>query len=165
MLKKGYQAIGRTHATILLTHEEQIYLVDTGFGANIPLKPVPLTGETVISTNGEYRIKKEDTSFGNYVLEMKLKHKDTDWKVGYAFDTKDTTSDVSELNNIQTIIAEHEESPFNKNPLITRLTNRGNLTLTNTSFTKWEDGIVTKEEIDNVRFKELVSQYFGMDNT
>lgn len=157
-----YLTLGRTHVTILITYEEQKYLIDTGFGGNLPLKPVPLTGETVTSTNGEFRIKKVNSEHGDYVLEMKLKHKDKAWRIGYAFDSKKPIKDVSEFNEIQTIIAEHQESPFNKNPLITRLTTGGNITLTNTSFTQWIDGIATKENIDNVKFKQLLKQHFGM---
>jgi N-hydroxyarylamine O-acetyltransferase len=157
-----YLTLGRTHVTILITHEDQTYLIDTGFGGNLPLKPVPLTEETLTSNNGEFRIKKVNCEHGDYVLEMKLKHKDTDWKIGYAFDSKELITDVSELNVIQTIIAEHQESPFNKNPLITKLTNGGNLSLTNTSYTHWDDGIVTKEKIDSVRFKKLLKQHFGI---
>ncbi len=51
--------IGRTHVAILLIHDEETYLVDTGFGSNLPLKPVPLTGEMVSSNNGEFLVKKE----------------------------------------------------------------------------------------------------------
>lgn len=157
-----YIDLGRTHVTILLTHEEQTYLVDTGFGGNLPLQPVPLTGETVTSHNGEFRVKNVESEHGDYVLEMKLKHKDTAWKIGYAFDSKENISDISVLNEIQTIIAEHQESRFNRTPLITQLTPRGNLTLTDTSFTQWIDGAVTKEDIDNDRFKELLKQHFGI---
>jgi N-hydroxyarylamine O-acetyltransferase len=160
-----YLTFGRTHVTILINYEKQTYLIDTGFGGNLPLKPVPLTGETITSNNGEFRIKKVDSEHGDYVLEMKLKHKDTAWKIGYAFDSKKPINDVSEFNEIQTIIAEHQESPFNKKPLITRLTTEGHLTLTSTLFTQWIDGIATKEEIDNTRFKELLKQHFGIYNT
>jgi N-hydroxyarylamine O-acetyltransferase len=55
---QAYLTHGRTHVTILLTHEEQTYVIDTGFGGNLPLKPVPLTGETLATSNGEFRIKK-----------------------------------------------------------------------------------------------------------
>jgi len=157
-----YLTLGRTHVTILLTHEQQTYVVDTGFGGNLPLKPVPLTGETITSANGEFRIRKVDSKHGNYVLEMKLKHKDTDWRVGYAFDSQQPVSDVSEMNEVQTIIAENEKSPFNKKPLVTRLTTGGNVTLTDTSFTQWEDGKAAKEEIDDKRFKELLKQHFEL---
>lgn len=128
----------------------------------MPLTPVPLTGETVASDNGEFRIRQVDSEHGDYVLEMKLKHKDADWRIGYAFDSKHPVTDVSEWNEIQRIIAEHEDSPFNKSPLITKITDQGNITLTNTSFTQWRDGVVTKEKIDDARFKELLKQYFGL---
>lgn len=155
-----YQNIGRTHITILLLHEGQTYLIDTGFGANLPLKPVPLNGDKVISNNGEFRIKKEKTAFGDYILEMKLKHKDPEWRIGYAFDSERTIKDISDLNEIQTIIKEHEKSPFNKNPLITKLTIEGNVTLTNKSFTQWKNGTVLKEDIENEKFNWLLKKIF-----
>ena len=157
-----YHQLGRTHVAILLNHEEQMYLVDTGFGGNLPLKPVPLSGETISSYNGEFRIKKVNHEYGDYCLEMKLKHKDTDWKIGYAFDTRKPIENLAKLNEIQTIIAEHPKSSFNKHPLLTRLTHNGNITLTDTTFTQWADGILSKETIDNVRFKELAKQHFGL---
>ncbi|KQL46367.1 arylamine N-acetyltransferase [Brevibacillus choshinensis] len=156
-----YQSIGRTHVTILLTHEGRKYLVDTGFGGNLPLKPVPLTGETVTSSNGEFRVKEVNSDHGDYVLEMKLKYKDTEWRIGYAFDSTKLISDVTEFNEIQTVIGEHPDSPFNKSPLVTRLTESGNVTLTNSTFTKWENGVVTKEGIDEVRYRELLREWFG----
>ncbi|MDF2679714.1 MAG: putative arylamine N-acetyltransferase [Brevibacillus sp.] len=157
-----YQSIGRTHVTILLIHEGRTYLVDTGFGGNLPLKPVPLTGETVTSSNGEFRVKEENSVHGDYVLEMKLKYKDTEWRIGYAFDSTKLISDVTEFHEIQTIIGEHPDSPFNKSPLATKLTESGNVTLTNTSFTKWEDGVVSKEVIDEERYRELLREWFGL---
>ncbi|MFK9095047.1 arylamine N-acetyltransferase [Bacillus salipaludis] len=157
-----YTKVGRTHVTILFNHKDQIYLIDTGFGSNLPLKPVPLSGETISSNNGEFRIKKVNSELGDYVLEMKLKHKDTEWKIGYIFDSRKPILDAANLNEIQTIIEEHPESSFNKNPLITRLTNNGNITLTNTTFTQWVDGNVSKETIDYVKFKELAKQHFRM---
>jgi N-hydroxyarylamine O-acetyltransferase len=157
-----YHQLGRTHVTVLLNHEEQTYLIDTGFGGNLPLKPVPLSGETISSYNGEFRIRKVDHEYGDYCLEMKLNHKDTDWKIGYAFDSRNSIVDVANLNVIQTIIAEHPKSSFNKHPLITRLTHNGNITLTDTTFTQWEDGILSKETIDHVKFKELAKQHFGL---
>ncbi|MCK1993269.1 arylamine N-acetyltransferase [Peribacillus muralis] len=157
---QGWTTIGRTHVTILLNHDGQTYLVDTGFGGNLPLKPVPLNGETVISPNGEFRIKKVNTEHGNYILELKLKYKDPDWKIGYAFDSSNPVGNVAELNEVQTIISEDPQSPFNKHRLITRLTNSGNITLTDTSFTRWVDGKVTKEEIDGKQFNELMKQHF-----
>lgn len=158
---QNYGAIGRTHVTILLMHEGKRYLVDTGFGGNLPLVPVPMSGETVSSYNGEFRVAKANTEHGDYVLELKLKHKDTEWKTGYAFDSRNLIDDVAEFNEIQTIIAENPESPFNKKTLMTKLTSEGNITLTDTSFTQWVNGQVAKEDIDDARFQELLKQYFA----
>lgn len=160
-----WPTIGRTHVTILLTHHGQIYLVDTGFGGNLPLKPVPLNGEIVDSANGEFRIKKVGNDYGDYILEMKLKHKHRDWKIGYAFDSRLPVKDISGLNEIPKILIENPESPFNKNPLITRLTDKGQVTLTDTSFTQSTNGKVIKEKIDNRGFKELAKQHFGIEIT
>lgn len=60
----------------------------------MPLTPVPLNGEVAISRNGEFRIKKVESEYGNYVLEMKQIYKDPDWKFGYAFDTKQKEGDI-----------------------------------------------------------------------
>ncbi|WP_028402219.1 arylamine N-acetyltransferase family protein [Ectobacillus panaciterrae] len=160
---QSWPTLGRTHVTNLLIHDGQTYLVDTGFGANLPLRPVPLNGEAITSSNGEFRIKKVDSDHGDHILEVKLKHKDPDWKIGYAFDSKRPVKDVTEFNEIQKILIEEQESPFNKNPLITRLTDEGHVTLTDTSFTQWTAGKVMKETIDHRRFKELAKQHFGIE--
>ncbi|WP_051186045.1 arylamine N-acetyltransferase [Neobacillus bataviensis] len=107
-------------------------------------------------------MKKVNHPYGDYCLEIKLKHKDKDWKIGYAFDSRKSIEDVANLNEIQTIIAEHPKSSFNKHPLLTRLTKNGTITLTDTTFTQWADGILSKETIDNVKFKDLAKQQFGL---
>jgi N-hydroxyarylamine O-acetyltransferase len=158
---KEWPKTGRTHIAILLHHEGQSYLVDTGFGGNLPLKPVPLDGKTTSSVNGEFRVKAVESDNGNYLLEMKLKDKDTDWKTGYLFDTKRPLENLTEVNEVQEIIIRHKQSPFNKTPLITQLKSDGSVTLTDTSFTQWINGKSTKEQIDNDQFKELAKQHFG----
>ena len=72
-----------------------VFLVDTGFGGNLPLKPIPLNGEIVSSDNGEFRVKQENSVHGDYIFFMKLKYKDDDWKMGYAFKSNETINDVT----------------------------------------------------------------------
>lgn len=157
----GWSPTGQTHVAIILRYEGQDYLVDTGFGGNLPLRPVPFSGETVSSTNGEFRVTQKETEHGNYLFELKLNHKDSDWRIGYAFDTKNPVQDLSDLNDIQEIIKTHPKSPFNKKPLYTRLTETGSITLTENSLTLWEDGAVRKEELDESRFRKLKEELFG----
>ncbi|MCH6268954.1 arylamine N-acetyltransferase family protein [Neobacillus citreus] len=156
-----WSSTGRTHVAIVITHNEYRYLIDTGFGGNLPLKPVPFSGEIVTSQNGEFRIEQTNTEQGNYILHMKLNYKDQDWKMGYAFDTRKSV-DESDLNEVQKIIIEHPESSFNKKPLITRFTDRGNLILTDTSLTEWTDGKMVKKDIAPEQFKLIAKEQFGI---
>ncbi|CAN7494995.1 arylamine N-acetyltransferase [Rossellomorea sp. LjRoot5] len=153
--------IGRTHVAVKVCHEKQYYILDGGFGGNIPMKPVPLSGETVSSANGEFRIRAGKTAYGDYRLEMKLKHKDTDWRTGYAFDSKRTIKDVRFLDDVRVTVEEHPDSPFNKHLLLTKRTDDGSVTLTDTSFTQWEKGNVKKSEINSEEYQELLNLWFS----
>jgi len=160
-----YPSTGRTHVTILVRHGERHYLVDTGFGSNLPLRPVPLSGEPITSSNGEFRIVPtcgEHVRLGDYVLEMKLLHKHDEWMTGYVFDTNMDIPDGSELDAIQDTIVRHPESPFNKTPLATKVTERGTITLTPSSFTEWKDGVMTKSPVKDDAYRELLKLRFGL---
>ncbi|MDF2607949.1 MAG: arylamine N-acetyltransferase [Bacillales bacterium] len=156
---RKWSATGRTHVAIIIRYNEEEYLVDTGFGSNLPLIPIPLAGGLTSSDNGEFQVEK--SGGGDYILHMKLENKDNKWEIGYMFDANKIIEDLNEINEIHKIILEHPESPFNKKPLITKLTNTGRFILTNTSFTEWSEGIVTKKDIDEKTFKETVKQYIG----
>lgn len=151
---------GRTHVAILLDHQEKTYLLDTGFGGNLPLKPLPLSGEPVNSRTGEFRVTKKQTEYGDALFEMKLAHKDADWRIGYAFDSIVPVQVPTELTDIQSIISDHPESSFNKHPLLTRLTASGSVTLTDTSLTRWADGRMTKQALDESGYHHYLRQYF-----
>ncbi|MEH7108617.1 arylamine N-acetyltransferase family protein [Bacillus sp. JJ1764] len=153
---------GRTHVINILTYKGNKYAVDTGFGGNLPLVPVPLTGECVSSRNGEFRIKEERTEYGNYVLEMKLRHKHQDWVTGYTLDTTRPVKDLNELSRVQQIIVESDQSPFNKNYLVTRITEKGNMILTDSSFTNRIDGKELKENIQANQFELFLKSYFNI---
>ncbi|MDQ1002961.1 N-hydroxyarylamine O-acetyltransferase [Neobacillus niacini] len=161
-MNQQWSGTGNTHVVNLITHNGQAYVVDTGFGGNLPLKPVPLSGETVASSNGEFRVERTDSEHGDYMLYMKLNRKDEDWIIDYAFNSKEPIQNISELNEVQRIIMEHPESAFNKKPLITKITDKGNITLTDTSFTQWVDRALKKETIDEKRFHEIRKEYFNL---
>ncbi|WP_053364658.1 arylamine N-acetyltransferase [Bacillus sp. FJAT-27251] len=161
-IRQEWSRTGKTHVANLVRHNGETYLVDTGFGGNLPLKPVPLTGEVVTSRNGDFRAERAETEHGDFVFYMKLKHKNQQWKIGYAFDSHDRVQNVETLNEIQTIVADHPESAFNKRTLITKLTETGNVTLTAGSFTEWADGQEKKAEVDENQFNEFKKTYFGL---
>jgi N-hydroxyarylamine O-acetyltransferase len=155
---------GSTHVANLVTNDGLLYLVDTGFGGNLPLKPVPLNGETITSSTGEFKVEKQATEYGDYIFFMKLLHKDKEWKMGYAFDTRKRIKDVTELNEVHHIIQSHPDSPFNKSPLVTKLTDNGSVTLTANSLTVWREGQMEKKEIDKQEFKEIARKHFGINS-
>jgi len=159
--EQQWSTTGKTHVAILIKHDGKQYLVDTGFGGNLPLKPVPLNGEMVSSSNGEFRVERVKNAEEKFIFYKKLKHKDKEWKIGYIFDLKDTIKNVSALGDIQDIIITHPDSAFNKRPLITKLTDKGSITLTDGSFTEWMDGKETKREMNEKHFKEMKNEYFG----
>ncbi|MGD7043433.1 arylamine N-acetyltransferase family protein [Jeotgalibacillus proteolyticus] len=152
-----WSAIGKTHAAIKLTYENRDYLIDTGFGGNLPLAPVPFTGESVETSNGRFRIRSREDDF---ILEMVVRHKDDDWRTGYAFTPEPV--DISSWNELRDQLIDEELSPFNKQLLITQLTKEGNKTLTNKTFTQWANGENKKEEIREENFTRLAKLHFGI---
>ncbi|MBL1705334.1 arylamine N-acetyltransferase, partial [Klebsiella pneumoniae] len=64
-------AVDSGHIATILKHHNELYLIEVGFGSYLPLAPVPFSGEVVQSVTGDYRIRKEMTEKGNYMLEMR----------------------------------------------------------------------------------------------
>ncbi|HDX9707976.1 TPA: arylamine N-acetyltransferase [Bacillus thuringiensis] len=144
------------HVIIILKHENQKYIVDGGFASHLPLYPVPFAGEVVSSQTGKYRIRKQNTEKGTYLLEMRkgekgetaqfLDSEPTDiWRTGYAFTLAEI--DTNKVNIIQDIIVKHPDSPFNKGYIICKLIENGHISLTKRNFTKTQKGLRSKRSI------------------
>ncbi|WP_026696127.1 arylamine N-acetyltransferase family protein [Peribacillus kribbensis] len=162
--QETWSSTGKTHAAILLNHKGTKYLVDTGFGGNLPLVPIPLTGEVMKTPTGEFKAVKKETEYGDYQLKMKLKYKHTEFQTGYAFNSQETFTEMIPLTEIQEIILKNPESPFNKQYLITLLTPGGIDILTPAAFIRRQDGKETKEEINEAQFKYLAKLHFQLSN-
>ncbi|WP_130068372.1 arylamine N-acetyltransferase family protein, partial [Bacillus albus] len=106
------------HITIILTYDNLQYLIDVGIASLVPLVPVPFTGESVSSKNGSYRVRRKDTSKGNYVLERI--DAAGEWKVCHAF-YKHIIDEIV-VNDVQRRVIEDEKSIFNKGPIAVKLT-------------------------------------------
>ncbi|MFS0560807.1 arylamine N-acetyltransferase [Terribacillus sp. 179-K 1B1 HS] len=150
---------GNTHVTILLNHDGEKYIVDAGFGANIALAPVPLSGNIVETANGQFRIKR---AAEDYKLELKLADRDKDWRIGYRFSSGDAITDLTQLQQMQKIIETHPSSPFNKSELLTKRTGNGLYVLTPSSFTEWQDGAAAKQTINKEKYNELLQTKFNI---
>lgn len=162
--RQDWDRLGGSHVFNLVTYKGQKYLVDSGFGGNLPLKPVPLTGETVTSLNGLFRVEKKETEFGKYLLKMKLRDQNRHWKWGYAFNTnQQPVKKLTDLNEVQKTIIHHPDSPFNQSPLVIRLTPQGKNILTASSFTKTIAGKKDKVHIQPHQFQEIAKNHFGLN--
>ncbi|MGN5652065.1 arylamine N-acetyltransferase family protein [Bacillus sp. Brlt_9] len=147
------------HITIILNHDNVRYLIDVGIASLVPLIPVPFTGDSVSSKNGTYRVKKRDTSKGNYVLERK--DTDGEWKVCHAFYNR--IIDEAVVNDVQRRVIEDEKSIFNKGPIAVKLTESGHVSLTNTSLTEIIYGEKVKREITENLYRELLFTLFAIE--
>ncbi|HDR7794753.1 TPA: arylamine N-acetyltransferase [Bacillus luti] len=147
------------HITIILNYDNVRYVIDVGIASLVPLVPVSFTGEPVSSKNGMYRVRRKDTSKGNYVLERK----DTngEWKVCHAFYNR--IIDEAVVNDVQKRVVEDEKSIFNKGPIAVKLTESGHVSLTNTSFTEIVHGEKTKREITEEQYRELLYTLFAIE--
>lgn len=159
---KKFREFGGEHLVVLLIYQGEMYLLDSGFGSNLALKPVPFNGETVTSRNGDFRVRKKRTEHGYYIFEMKVKQRDNDWQVGYAINPNNLIEGTDKLNKTQDYTVNDKRSSFNKDPLATRLTGDGRITLTKNSFTKISHGVETKEEISRKEFEILLKKHFGL---
>lgn len=159
-------AVDSGHIATVLKHNHELYLIEVGFGSYLPLSPVPFSGETVHSVTGDYRVRKETTAKGNYILEMRKNNEflditaSDDWSIGYAFYIDEI--DETKVNDAQKVIIEHEKSPFNKVPLLVKLTQDGHASLTKESFTVTKHGKKSKETITEQQYSNLLHEIFGV---
>lgn len=135
-------AIDGTHVAIVLIHENERYLIDAGFGANLPLQPVPFAGGWVEAPSIRFRIKVEETDKGTHLLHL---DRGTGAEIGYAFTLKEINEHT--LNQIRQEIYENEASPFNKRPLASKLTQTGCIVVTEDHVTTYEHGEVSKKPL------------------
>ncbi|SDS01273.1 N-hydroxyarylamine O-acetyltransferase [Paenibacillaceae bacterium GAS479] len=156
-----WPAAGRTHIAVILTEQGERYLLDTGFGINHALRPLPLAGKTAESRNGSFRLRRETTPYGDYVYEMMLSGRVESWRIGYAFDSTLALTSLDEPREVQEIIERHPESPFNKKPLAAKLTENGSMSLSPQSFTQWIDGKMTKTPISEAEYADKL-RLFGL---
>ncbi|MGI1806855.1 arylamine N-acetyltransferase family protein [Exiguobacterium sp. TDN 0502] len=145
----AWSATGPTHVAIIWN---ETHLLDTGFGVNLPLVPVPLSGETVHSASGSYRISTED------VLEIQRTGQ-VEFVTGYKFD-RETAITTNDLSKMEQIIQQSDASPFNKGRLVAMRTPSGQKTLTERTL-RIEDTTTTELPVAGpAQFEMLYQTHF-----
>ncbi|MBS2970905.1 arylamine N-acetyltransferase [Metabacillus sp. KIGAM252] len=152
-------SLSGTHAAVLIRTGEGSYILDAGFGTNVAQKQIPMNGEIIESSAGQFRIIEKETSEGSHLLEMKLA--EDAWKTGYAFNA-DSQLNLADLQDMQAKIHEHPDSPFNKKPLAAMRMEAGFKTLSPSSFSVTEGGHTDKHGISAVEFAEIAEREFGL---
>ncbi|TYS35199.1 arylamine N-acetyltransferase [Bacillus pumilus] len=143
-------ALDGTHVAIVLKHHNERFLLDAGFGVNLPLQPVPLTGEWVEAPSIRFRVKAEETEKGTHLLQL---DRGAGAETGYAFTLKEVGEDT--LTQLRQEIYENEASPFNKRPLASKLTPTGRVVVTEDHVTTHEHEEVSKKPLP-LPFNEYV---------
>ncbi|VEF46288.1 acetyltransferase [Bacillus freudenreichii] len=109
-------ATDRTHVMNLFERDGKLYVIDSGFGSNLPLQPVELDGPSVKSFAGEFRLRTCSTEKGTMVYQSRT-HKG--WQTRYAFFPEKVA--WSDLNRIKREIHTSAQSAFNQELLIAQL--------------------------------------------
>ncbi len=66
------------------------------------------------------------------------------------------------VNNIQKVIVEHKESPFNKGAITCKLTTYGHISLTNKNYTETFKGTKNKRPIESKDYARILLESFGI---
>lgn len=145
-------AIDGTHVAIMLKHHNERFLIDAGFGVNLPLQPVPFTEDWVEGAAIRFRVKAKETEKGTHLLQL---DKGDGAETGYAF----TLNEVDEavLVQMRHEIYENESSPFNKRPLASKLTPTGRVIVTEDHVTTHEHEEVSKKPLP-IPFEDYVKK-------
>ncbi|KXZ17334.1 acetyltransferase [Bacillus nakamurai] len=148
-------ALPDTHAAVLLSAGGDQFIADTGFGLNLAMQPVPMSGAEAVSAAGAFRVRKEHTELGTHLLEI---NKGDGWQTGYAFSLEEIGEE--DLRAMKQIICEHDQSPFNKKPLASKRTPEGHVVMSDRHFTVCKKGETRKEEIKPHDFDRKLNEFF-----
>ena len=113
-------ALDRTHVVNLLDYQNTLYLIDSGFGSNLGMQPIPLDGEPVTSPAGTFRLKTEATEKGSMVFEQLT---DNGWERRYGLFPDNIK--WAHLDHVKQQIHHSPDSSFNKALLIAKVTENG----------------------------------------
>jgi N-hydroxyarylamine O-acetyltransferase len=146
-----------THATNIVHLFGVNYLVDVGFGGNTPRKPIPLTGEIVQDTDGDYRVRPFKEESEKWILE---KREEKDWLILYKFSTEKKI--LHDFHEACEFIQSSDESPFNKVPFLMKVTEQGRMVLYDNSLTVVENRKKSKSLVEQEDRINIYRDLFDM---
>jgi N-hydroxyarylamine O-acetyltransferase len=154
----GVWAFENAHLFIIVPIDNEEYLVDVGFGGNCPRLPVPISGEEVIDSDGIYRVKKEETQ-SLFNLEKKT---DDEWETQYRFTTPSNKWTLETIHPMCVLTETSPESIFNKVYFLSRVTEKGRISLLGNKLIIVEGKEKTKVELEEHEIVEAARSYFQL---
>nr|WP_269448614.1 arylamine N-acetyltransferase [Metabacillus kandeliae] len=159
--EKDQWALDGTHLTIIVKNASGMFLVDAGFGTSIPLKPVPFSGEPVHSESGVFRVSRQQTEKGTYLLEQK--NEEGSWIKAYAFSDIEIQHVQDELESVQKEIHDNPASPFNKRQLIAKRIPEGKIVLSEDHLLIEKAGQQEKRPVESGLLSDILKEQFYMN--
>lgn len=146
----------KTHRLIILTINDDTYVVDVGFGANGPKTPVRMSEEPTEGPHGDrYRVAKN--AQGDFLLQIL---KQGEFFTLYSFDLNRYNEADFEMSHFYS--HKHPQAGFVNNLVVARIHDGEVRSLKNDSYMKIYPGKDTHEVIDSAdRLREILEKEFG----
>ncbi|PTI44547.1 arylamine N-acetyltransferase [Staphylococcus xylosus] len=151
-------AMAGSHMALKVRVNQQDYLVDVGY-ADVPKEAMPLSNrqEVVTDINDYFRASYIDTQ----TIEM-CKYKDNRWQIQYQ--ATDAPKNISDFEEGITYNQHNPSSIFVKKLIVSKATNHGRITLSNSHLTITNYGEKVKKPVTSDNYLAILDNYFGIDN-
>lgn len=143
-----------SHACMIVELDQQLYLVDVGFG-DAARNPLPLNGEMREDVSGVYRVQK--VSAHTYDVERKQAG-DRHWNTLLRVNT-----DPMELKDFQSAChfnQTSQDSPFTQQEIVTLATVEGRVTFSGNTLTITSYGEKQQQAVSNEQKPSILEEYF-----
>lgn len=160
---KGPEPTGRSHQFNLVELENQVWIVDTGFGSHTPRAPLPLTFDTEIKTDLQTFRLVRDEVFGSMLQILEENEQgDLAWQNLYSFDMTHVCN--GDIQNSNFFVSNYPESLFVLNRVVTFPLENGIAILFNHSLKLIQGGITTEIELkEDESYLSALKEYFGIE--
>ena len=158
-VKDDIWGIENGHLFMIVHLNDKEYIVDVGLGAKCPRVPVPINGEIVTDSMGDYRVK-EDKEQRAFDLEKKIC---SGWKILYRFGGIGNNNALNEIYPICHLTETSPQSIFNQKYFLSRELRKGRITLLGNTLTRVNGKEVIKEDIEEYEIAEKIKQYFQIN--
>ncbi|MFQ3837972.1 arylamine N-acetyltransferase family protein [Staphylococcus pseudoxylosus] len=151
-------AMAGSHMALKVRINQQDYLVDVGY-ADVPKEAMPLSNRKAVITdiNGYFRASYIDTQ----TIEM-CKYKDNGWQIQYQ--ATDAPKNISDFEEGITYNQHNPSSIFVKKLIVSKATDHGRITLSNSHLTITDYGEKVKKPVTSDNYLAILDNYFGIDN-